>query len=458
MKLKITLYSVCLLMLLAACQQDGPTPEPSVGSRTVLVYMIAQNSLAPLASADIEEMKEGMRQVDATSGNLLVYIDDYSAPRLIRLGKDKKGKVVEETIENYPEQNSADANVMKKVISTAFNQYKAEKYGMVFWSHGEGWIPSPAKTRWFGQDGNNYMDIADLHAALQVAPDLDFLFFDACFMEAVEVAYALRDCGSYLISSPTEIPGPGAPYQTVVPAMFSAENAALKIASCYYDYYQSRYNDGIGMSNEDWTGGVSVGVAKMSELENLAVATSKVLPRYITGKQNFDLSGVMCYDRRTDKQYYYDLDRFIYQITAGNGDYDSWREAFDKVMVYWKSTPLNYSAYAGMFTMNQDAKGLSTYIPRMSAPSLNTSYQQTEWYKVSGWADTGWYKNKKKQRGVSSVVNDDTPLCLSDKLSFSVHLYFHFQFSFFQFNQIIFSFVGCFNKVCVIDLISRIFL
>ena len=279
MKLKITLYSVCLLMLLAACQQDGPTPEPSVGSRTVLVYMIAQNSLAPLASADIEEMKEGMRQVDATSGNLLVYIDDYSAPRLIRLGKDKKGKVVEETIENYPEQNSADANVMKKVISTAFNQYKAEKYGMVFWSHGEGWIPSPAKTRWFGQDGNNYMDIADLHAALQVAPDLDFLFFDACFMEAVEV------------------------------------------------------------------------------------------------------------------RYYYDLDRFIYQITAGNGDYDSWREAFDKVMVYWKSTPRNYSAYAGMFTMNQDAKGLSTYIPRMSAPSLNTSYQQTEWYKVSGWADTGWYKN-----------------------------------------------------------------
>lgn len=133
MKLKITLYSVCLLMLLAACQQDGPTPEPSVGSRTVLVYMIAQNSLAPLASADIEEMKEGMRQVDATSGNLLVYIDDYSAPRLIRLGKDKKGKVVEETIENYPEQNSADANVMKKVISTAFNQYKAESMA---WSSG----------------------------------------------------------------------------------------------------------------------------------------------------------------------------------------------------------------------------------------------------------------------------------------------------------------------------------
>lgn len=92
MKLKITLYSVCLLMLLAACQQDGPTPEPSVGSRTVLVYMIAQNSLAPLASADIEEMKEGMRQVDATSGNLLVYIRRLFGSPADSSGKRQKRK------------------------------------------------------------------------------------------------------------------------------------------------------------------------------------------------------------------------------------------------------------------------------------------------------------------------------------------------------------------------------
>ena len=118
MKLKITLYSVCLLMLLAACQQDGPTPEPSVGSRTVLVYMIAQNSLAPLASADIEEMKEGMRQVDATSGNLLVYIDDYSAPRLIRLGKDKKGKVCKAVLVKLePKKNEKTGRMMMTEVA-----------------------------------------------------------------------------------------------------------------------------------------------------------------------------------------------------------------------------------------------------------------------------------------------------------------------------------------------------
>lgn len=61
------------------------------------------------------------------------------------------------------------------------------------------------------------MNIDDLHEALQVLPKLDFLLFDACFMESVEVAYALRDCGDYMISSPTEIPGVGAPYEDVVP-------------------------------------------------------------------------------------------------------------------------------------------------------------------------------------------------------------------------------------------------
>ena len=87
MKLKITLYSVCLLMLLAACQQDGPTPEPSVGSRTVLVYMIAQNSLAPLASADIEEMKEGIEFAHAhdckvyVTANILAHNYDLDGAR-----------------------------------------------------------------------------------------------------------------------------------------------------------------------------------------------------------------------------------------------------------------------------------------------------------------------------------------------------------------------------------------
>lgn len=392
MKFKIIFYSISLLMLFVACREEEETiPETSGSSRTVLVYMIAQNSLSEIALTDIEEMKEGMRQVNASFNNLLVYVDDKSAaPRLIRLGKDKRGNVVEEIVQIYPEQTSTNVDVMKGVISTAFNKYKADSYGMAFWSHAEGWIPTSLKTRWFGQDGSDKMNISDLHDALQVAPDLDFLLFDACYMGSVEVAYALRDCGNYLIGSPVEIPGPGAFYETVVPAMFSEQDAAIKIASSYFDYYNNLYNGGKNLSDDNWTAGVSLGVAKLNELDELAAATARLLPKYVIGKQDFDLSDEMFYDQRTYTRYYYDLDRFIYQITAGNSDYDTWREVFDRVMVYWKFTPKNYSQVNGMFSIDKDAKGLSTYVPRMSNPSLNTSYQQTEWYQTSGWADTGW--------------------------------------------------------------------
>lgn len=108
---------------------------------------------------------------------------------------------------------------------------------MVFWLYGEGWIFFLVKICWFGQDGNNYMDIVDLYVVLQVVFDFDFLFFDVCFMEVVEVVYVLCDCGSYLISLFIEILGLGVFYQIVVFVMFFVENVVLKIVFCYYDYY-----------------------------------------------------------------------------------------------------------------------------------------------------------------------------------------------------------------------------
>ena len=82
-----------------------------------------------------------------------------------------------------------------------------------------------AGTRWVGQDkgnGDNRMNISEFVEILKSAPHFDFILFDACFMQAVEVAYELRDYTDYCIGSPTEIPGPGASYDAVVPAMFSA--------------------------------------------------------------------------------------------------------------------------------------------------------------------------------------------------------------------------------------------
>lgn len=403
MKYKI-ISLLCLLAFFTACSNDDPMPKPeppTQGTRTVLVYIAGENSLAGLVQADINEMKKGMANVDVTYNNLLVYIDDRSTPRLILLTKDQNQNVTEETVAEYSEQNSLDVAVMKNIFATAFSKYPAESYGLVLWSHGEGWIPvasTKSSSRWWGVDnGANSssnagakMDINELHEALQSTHHFKYILFDSCFMEAVEIAYELRDCCDYLIGSPTEIPGPGAPYDYVVPALFDRDDAAMSIAKNYFEPYEATYNGGNDNSNTNWTAGVSIAVLKSSELENLAAATAKVLPKYIQNKENPYYSGVICYDNRSSK-YYHDLERFIHSLTRGNSDYTTWKAAFDKAMIYWNTTATNFSAFgSGKITMDPDAGGLSTFIPRSTQTDLLDFYHTLEWYTAAGWNQTGW--------------------------------------------------------------------
>lgn len=295
MRLKLyTLLCISFLLIFTACNQDDdPVPAEKV-TRTVLAYIMADNSLSGFASIDIDEMMKGMEAVDASLYNLLVYVDDasregsqsYKFPTLYRLSKDKNGNVVKETVKEYKEQVSTDPAVMQEVLKRAFTEYPAESYGLVLWSHGEGWIPNPlplakqASTRWVGEDttgGTTYLNISDIAAILSEFPRFDFILFDACFGQTVEVAYELRNCTDYVIGSPTEIPGPGAPYESVVPAMFKGTNVGVEIGKAYYEPYEKLYT-GVSPSMT-WTGGVAISVIDCAALDELASVTKQTIAK-----------------------------------------------------------------------------------------------------------------------------------------------------------------------------------
>lgn len=71
--------------------------------------------------------------------------------------------------------------------------------------------------------------------------------FDACFMQCAEVAYALRDCANWIIASPAEIPGYGAPYDIVVPLFFDATASPQSIIDAYKAGYEGE-NTGVVLS------------------------------------------------------------------------------------------------------------------------------------------------------------------------------------------------------------------
>ena len=374
------------------------TVEPAAllkGTRTVLAYIAADNSLASFASLDLAEMKAGMAKVQDSNVHFLVYIDDGKSPRLLEL-KNEKGAVVETVVETYGSRNSVGVSETQEVFAKVFSnsQYQADSYGLVYWSHGDGWLPYPlrAGTRWVGQDkgnGDNRMNISEFVEILKSAPHFDFILFDACFMQAVEVAYELRDYTDYCIGSPTEIPGPGASYDVVVPAMFSAENAAVNVAKAYYEPYAAKYDEGKGLSNSNWTAGASVCALRTDKLVDLARITKLVLSGTVSNTQL--RNSVFNYDKRRSWEGpvgYYDMANMMRKMTD-DGAYVVWRQAFDAAVAYWATTSMNYSAYADMFSM-EGTNGVSCYIPSVSNTVTDKAYRSTEWYTFAGFAALGW--------------------------------------------------------------------
>lgn len=407
MKCKLhTLLCLSLLLVFSACGQDDDPIPPLKGSRTVLVYIVADNNGLEenyndknFASRDIDEMMQGMKSVDTSVFNLLVYLDDNgNTPVLFRITKDKKGNVSKEIIREYEEQVSTDVSVMDKVMKLAFSNYPADSYGLVYWSHGEGWIPYPLSskpsTRWIGQDrgeGDDRMNISDLQTVLDAAPHFDFIMFDACFMMSVEVAYELRSYTDYYIGSPTENPGPGAPYDKIVPLMFTS-NAAVNMASGYFDYYKSKYNGGVDITNSNWTGGTSITVLKTAELEKLAEATNRALSDVVEVDNVQLRENVFNYDKRSSSSSsfvgYYDMVAMMQELTDGDS-FTTWKQSFDSAVAYWNTTSKNYSMYADMFSM-EGTNGVTHFIPLSSKLTAANAYRSTAWYKAAGLSNLGW--------------------------------------------------------------------
>ena len=89
---------LCLLFgILTGCHHNDepdPTPSKKAGTHTVLVYMVADNSMSPFVKGDIDEMKKGFADssIDTDKHNLLIYVDSYSDnPTIYRLKRDATG-------------------------------------------------------------------------------------------------------------------------------------------------------------------------------------------------------------------------------------------------------------------------------------------------------------------------------------------------------------------------------
>ena len=401
-----------------ACNKENGQ-EAVLPGRTVLIYMAAENNLtqwnsqpAFFANEDLQQIKEGVKTIG--NNRLAVYVDKAqtaldngaATPYLLYYSNGQ-------LTDSIPMEESltSDPAVLELVARKAFGDNPASGYGLVLWGHATGWTISSdsvaynswARRKAYGGDtgndshssaGNYWMNIPSMAQALKHVPHLDFIFCDCCHMACIENAYELRNVTDYFIGSPAEIPGEGAPYQTVVPAMMEKSTFYSSIIDRYYE----QRSEGLD---------VPLAAIKTSEIASLANATRIVMSSFadkLGGSDYPDLSGLIHY--YNDKVYgnqYYDINDFVMHF-ASTDNYNAWKQAYDRAVVYKKmatrwmtnrdpyieNSVWNY--YYGDFEMTEARfGGFSMFIPQWRYQSTeNKTIRQMAWYYDAGYSDLGW--------------------------------------------------------------------
>lgn len=401
----ITLMT-CLFL---SCHKDDDTPQhETINKRTVLVYVVAENSLNEFlkgSDGDITEMLAGCKDIP-DSCELVIYVDDISQPRIYTL--DNKIAVTDidkltPEVSFDDDGNSASKEVLGNIMSYVTTKHKALSYGIVMWSHGSGWVEgedsvSLARSRdgkktSFGLDNMKNttsdlygmeMDIADLASVLEQYDNIDFLLFDACFMQSIEALYTLRKSADYIIGSPAEIPGYGAPYDRIMSAMFAEPLVPTDIAKKYYEYY--RDEDVIYR-------GVLLSAVDTKELEDFALATRTALEG--VELKNGKYAEVMDYFYYDSWNYavsfpdFFDI-RGVMQYNLPEERYNTWMQALDKLTIARYATDTWYSGYPlwgyHIPVDSTQYSGISMYVPLQkyidNQEPFTSGYYRTDWYKA----------------------------------------------------------------------------
>lgn len=392
--MKKLVFLICLALLSACCKDDEETiPQ----TRTVLIYMSAENTLSYDSENDLEEIRKGSQEL-TNDDYLLVYYDRAKKDELPWLARIVKGQLkdsvsIADMQISEKDEYASNPAVFEKVLSYAYSHYPATAgYGLTFWGHASGWLreDSIAHSRGYGVDnGTNsssydsgyWMNIPTLRQALEKQPHLEFILADCCNFMCLETIYELCEVTDYIVGSAAEIPAQGAPYDKVVPEMFKRKDAAKAIMTKYAESYKDY---------------LPLSVAKTVEVDALAEATRTVLKAIYSrlDTEYPDMTGLIHYYNEYRAQYhpyynvFYDAGDFVKKY-ATEAEYKEWKQALDRVISdkifskKWDTNKSWYSHYSDFEMTEERYHGVSMYVPQ--DPDLGYHKRYNDDLKLFGW-------------------------------------------------------------------------
>ena len=395
------IFAALAVCLIASCH--GNEPESVPVRRVVLMYACAYNNLSYSIADDVDELCAGAAPGVGSCDILLVYTHntagyrDYKTatnPVLFRAYKDLEGKPRRDTVIVYPSTDiSSTVEVMHKVLCDVQELFPARSYGMIFSSHGKGWVPPGYKeadedepitwlaprepvdysaTRHMGDYANTdqagyQIDIKELVGAIPM--QLDFFILDACLMGCVEFAYELKDKCRMMIVSPTEILKDGLIYSVMTDRLLVTAQPDLKqICVDYADFYTS----GRGIYPY-----ATVTLVDCTRLDALATVCKELIAAHGPDFPQMSRNSIQPYFYNS-LHWFYDLRDIFAQAGASEAELARLDSALNGCIPYHFATPKFFNVSM------ERVCGLSMYFPYPDKTELNSYYKTLSWNKAPG--------------------------------------------------------------------------
>ena len=371
-----TILIVATLVLQFGCSKEE-IPDPKA-ERTILVYIAANNNLKEYAEVNVSDLIKGAAEFGLEYDNLIVYISlPGEVPHLYRI--DSKGMHL---IKDYTQQNSLDKNVMANVLSDVKQLFPAPSNGIIFGSHGFGWMPRSIfatrsdqmhpLTRDFGVDNMSSEGISAEEIA-SILPDnaYDFIAFDACYMGSVEVVWALRKKCNYMLVSVAEVLAEGLPYRYMVSDLFAEGKSDLSsIAQKYYEIHNK--------SIYEFSRSATIAVVDCNYLEAMASNLKNIIANY-NGQIN--VKTIQIFDRTNfGRHFAYDIGDFVEHISDSISSVQFYNQLNNSIITKY-STPTLWSGSTNSIVVEKFS-GLSIFIPtQQESENVMNAYKKTEWYR-----------------------------------------------------------------------------
>ncbi|HEX8221421.1 MAG TPA: clostripain-related cysteine peptidase [Chloroflexia bacterium] len=391
---------------------------------TFMVYLAGDNNLAEAGETDLEEM----RAVGSTSQvNVVAQFDNARSQGTKRFHIQKGG--ANETIEDLGPTDSGSPEVLLGFVEWAVKAYPAERYALVLWNHGGGWVPSeidaiakaqgtpnynvkeatqraatplaraffrttlqrifsvpsPAERAICSDDGTGHsldtIELGEVLAKVQarIGKPLDLLGMDACLMSNVEVAYQVRPYVRYIVASEEVEPNAGWPYEQVLKRLVDnfelpTEELAAHIVEAYIQSYKDR----------GYAGDVTQTALDPSQVDRLATSLD-VLAEALIEKMPAAADDMWSALRKST--YFYD--RTLWDISCFCEELANLKDADIKKAA--KAVQRALKRGAGNFVIAEShrgprvdrCKGVSIYIPTFT--DISPFYQELEYARDHKW-------------------------------------------------------------------------